>query len=257
MLYKDPLKLKKFFTKILFVSVTCFCLAAMSLYQFNFLVLFLTLLSVFPLSILSQATQPLSYLSQQKSSPYVVILGDGQSETTTLAIALRTLGYARVDKHGTYQLQPPQDKGSNSSTYTALSSTLLYQDTVLSYPKAKFILPIREKCEGRMRDAERRQPCAHSWLGSLATYIERSDKRQGCDSWGYIDSVRSYFEAKQLEGRLLIIAIDESREGRVDDKWEDLCKFLQLGYSTVERLRLRAFPGKGRGVFWGSDEFAA
>ncbi|OCL08161.1 hypothetical protein AOQ84DRAFT_377021 [Glonium stellatum] len=73
----------------------------------------------------------------------------------------------------------------------------------------------------------------------------------------YVNSVRRFFQERDVnqEKILLEIAVGEP-EIVVGEKWEQLCIFLGLGYSTLERLRLWRFPsaggGKEKSAGWGS-----
>lgn len=62
------------------------------------------------------------------------------------------------------------------------------------------------------------------------------------------DQLSSFKSSLKSEGRLLELALDR-REGYRGEKWLRLCKFLDLGYSVVERLKLKEFPasaGQGK-----------
>lgn len=218
----------------------------MSLFcQFNLLVPFLTFLAIFPLASLCQVTPQPPYLVQKESSiPRILILDVGHSETATLSIALQTLGYSwSASPNIAYSQKPVQDNGSDSRIYSILFSPISYQYIALSHPETKFILPVREKCKAGMQT---RGSFGQTWLG-IRTRRRGLDSQHACGSREYIDSVQQYFESEEMQGRLLVIATDESQTGGAGAKWEEVCGFLQLGYSVVERLRLRTFPGNGRG----------
>lgn len=91
-----------------------------------------------------------------------------------------------------------------------------------------------------------RRPCANSWLTNLAVWSRLPKSTSDIEPVETIETARN--EQLQLsksslekEGRWLEIALDE-REIYRGEKWLRLCKFLDLGYSVVERLNLKDFP---------------
>ncbi|ESZ95597.1 hypothetical protein SBOR_3993 [Sclerotinia borealis F-4128] len=190
--------------------------------------------------------------------PSIFILSDHTSSTSALGNALQTLGYTHIS---------PKTLNNSLShlsthTFTELPTNAAANELMIQYPNTKFIVPISStrKQENRESELERR-PCANSWLTHLAAWSRLSEFASDIDSVEVIDvaqheelnSIRSSLEK---EGRLLEISLDE-REHYRGEKWLRLCKFLDLGYSVVERLNLKEFPSSGefgrKAPGWGAN----
>ncbi|KAJ8062922.1 hypothetical protein OCU04_008169 [Sclerotinia nivalis] len=190
--------------------------------------------------------------------PSIFILSDHAYSTSALGNALQTLGYTYISSE-TLNSSLPQ---LSTHTFTELPTNAASNELMLQYPNTKFIVPVSSasKEENRVTDVERR-PCANSWLTHLAAWSKllakpasEIDAKEAIEIAQHeqLDSVRSSLEK---EGRLLEISLDE-RENHRGEKWLRLCKFLDLGYSVVERLNLKEFPssvGQERKVsgMWG------
>ncbi|KAF7861781.1 hypothetical protein EAF04_007664 [Stromatinia cepivora] len=191
--------------------------------------------------------------------PSIFILSDHASSTSALGNALQTLGYTHISSE-TLNSSLPQ---LSTHTFTELPTNAASNELLLQYPNTKFIVPVSSasKEENRAIDLERR-PCANSWLTHLAAWSKLLAKpaseieaKEAIEIAQHeqLDSVRISLEK---EGRLLGISLDE-RENYRGEKWLRLCKFLDLGYSVVERLNLKEFPspvGQERKVSgWGGS----
>lgn len=95
-----------------------------------------------------------------------------------------------------------------SKVFAHMRPELFSVDVLQRFPDAKFINP---RGKGHRQDLEAR----------------------------YADAV----VLAEQEERLLALDLD-ARDGAVSEKWVQLSQFLGMGYSTVERLRLRQFPSE-------------
>ncbi|KAM3064826.1 hypothetical protein ACMFMG_010464 [Clarireedia jacksonii] len=179
------------------------------------------------LPMLATSTQINTPQSQQ---PAIFILGDHASHTAAVGTALRTLGYTHTVLNDSF----PQ---LSTHTYTELPTASIPNDLTIQYPNSKFILPITSTSKS---DSQfERRPCANSWLGLLAAW--KSDSRPNVSGDLENNAQHEQLRRSLERGRLLEIALDE-RESRRGEKWLMLCEFLDLGYSVVERLKLKEFP---------------
>jgi hypothetical protein len=200
------------------------------------------LLTLFSVPSTSQIRPPLACISQNSPSiPSVVVLS-GQAGISSLDIALQTLVYTCSNLNPNHFQNAIQHHHHNATTASFRSWTTFYQDVVLSRPETKFILPISDKVNAALKTDKIRQPCAHSWLGMAMRGGEEPEKQEELNSGDHVEAVQKYFREQQLESKLLVFPIDESRDAGVGDRWAELCNFLQLGYSIVERLRRHTFP---------------
>ncbi|OBT76331.1 hypothetical protein VF21_03324 [Pseudogymnoascus sp. 05NY08] len=101
-------------------------------------------------------------------------------------------------------------------------------------PGAKFILPVEYDSILRMEDPN----------------AEGFGDEQGFPNpyQNYTRLIHDYFVQSEQEASLLEFHITKNSDS-VGDDWPKLCQFLGLGYSVVERYRLRQFPD-GHGVAW-------
>lgn len=189
--------------------------------------------------------------------PSIFILSDHASSTSALGNALQTLGYTHISSE-TLNSSSPQ---LSTHTFTELSTNAASNELLLQYPNTKFIVPVSSASKENRETGVERRPCANSWLTHLAAWSKllaepaseiNAKEEIEIAQHEKLDSIRSSLES---EGRLLEIILDE-REKHRGEKWLRLCKFLNLGYSVVERLNLKEFPSsmgqerKGSGM-WG------
>ncbi|TEY71684.1 hypothetical protein BOTCAL_0088g00160 [Botryotinia calthae] len=190
--------------------------------------------------------------------PSIFILSDHASSTAALGTALQTLGYTHISAE-TLNSSLPQ---LSTHTFTEISKDGASNELMIQYPNTKFVVPVsssRNHGDGEC-DVERR-PCANSWLNHLVTWSKLSRYTSSINAAEDIkiaqpeksDSVTSTLKK---EGRLLEIALDEKENYR-GEKWLRLCKFLDLGYSVVERLNLKEFPSsmgqEKKAAGWGGN----
>ncbi|OBT65734.1 hypothetical protein VE03_03326 [Pseudogymnoascus sp. 23342-1-I1] len=186
-----------------------------------------TLGAILQLACCHQQIQPLS--SHISLSPtqnnQVYILGSSRTGIAVITAALQTLGYKQI-LLGT----PPvvsADHASDQGTFSVVSVELGIEEHSIMSPAAKFILPVED---------------------DKITQIEYPNVEGFSDEQGfasgyqnYIRSVQDFFAQSDQEAKLLVFQIRKNSH-RVGDDWPKLCQFLGLGYSVVERYRLRQFP---------------
>lgn len=175
--------------------------------------------------------------------PSIFILSDHTSSTLALGNALQTLGYTHILPE-TLNSSLPQ---LSTHTFTEISTNAASTELIIQYPNTKFIAPISSTRKAEiLGDGLEKRPSANSWLTYLATWSARfqSDSEIETDEVMEIaqhEQLNSIKTSLAMEGRLLEIALDEQENYR-GEKWLRLCKFLDLGYSVVERLNLKEFP---------------
>lgn len=175
----------------------------------------------------------------------VFVLGESKPGGAAISKALRILGFTQIpllgiSNHSSESLA--LDGSQNLNTFTTLSSPLEYINVASYHPDAKFIVPLG--ADEHMR-SNAMQPCTHSWLGGLdffwAKYIQEASEEYLEHAASRAVSVREAFSDLGRRENLLEMVASEPGE-HMEGKWLELCKFLGLGYSLVERLRLREFP---------------
>ncbi|TGO26755.1 hypothetical protein BPAE_0053g00080 [Botrytis paeoniae] len=175
--------------------------------------------------------------------PSIFILINHAYSTSALGNALQTLGYTHISAE-TLNSSLPQ---LSTHTFTEIPMDGASNELMIRYPNTKFIVPVsssRKHGDGES-DVERR-PCANSWLNHLATWSKLSQYTSNVHAAEDVkiaqpEKSESVKNSLKKEGRLLEIALDEQENYR-GEKWLRLCKFLDLGYSVVERLNLKEFP---------------
>lgn len=147
-----------------------------------------------------------------------------------ISTALETLGYKQI-LPGTFPISSA-DQDSHQGTFRVVSVEFGIEKQNIMSPGAKFILPVGN---------------------DKITQIEYPNKEglgdeQGSASQNCIHFVQDIFAQSNQEARLLVFQTTINSH-RVGDDWSKLCQFLGLGYSVVERYRLRQFP-EGHGGAW-------
>ncbi|KAI0868452.1 hypothetical protein GGS24DRAFT_506774 [Hypoxylon argillaceum] len=170
-------------------------------------------------------------LAYAASPPSVYILMPSDPALTALSSALNTLGYRHSASIGS---SGAPDLGLDPRTFAVLEPGAAYRNISRDNPGTRFILPA-----GAAAAAD---DAYYSWLRVF------SQGRQGRAKDGPSDSaaVRAFsaeMEKEDAGGRgaswfleLDVFARDQAQI------WVELCDFLGLGYSVVERLRLWRFP---------------
>ncbi|KAB8293893.1 hypothetical protein EYC80_009369 [Monilinia laxa] len=180
--------------------------------------------------------------------PNIFILGDHAPSISALGSALQTLGYTHISPD-TLNSSLPQ---LSTHTFTEIPTNAASNELMIQYPNTKFIVPVSSTQRGENSESDlERRPCANSWLTHLAAWSRLSKLTSDTESAQVIDTsqhdqLSSFKSSLKSEGRLLELALDK-RENHRGEKWLSLCKFLDLGYSVVERLNLKDFPSAGQG----------
>ncbi|KAI1798775.1 hypothetical protein F4811DRAFT_566154 [Daldinia bambusicola] len=138
-------------------------------------------------------------------SPSIYILGTSPPATTSLSKALDTLGYSRLDLESDILL----DQQALANTYVEVTSNMQLAEIARTQPNAKFILP-------------------------------RGSRRIGEED--YVLSVRNFFSKEKRSRKYLELDVLAPKTSSQADNWVQLCDFLGMGYSVVERLDLWHFP---------------
>jgi hypothetical protein len=112
------------------------------------------------------------------------------------------------------------------------------------YPDAKFILSLRSK-EDDWLESMKRHTRNRKWAGHRVVYGAKKAKDHEAlylEAYrNHTDSVRAFFAAPEMQGRLLEMVMDEP-EKEEGEKWRRLCDFLGLEVGSTEELNLKEFP---------------
>ncbi|KAF9629091.1 hypothetical protein BFW01_g10294 [Lasiodiplodia theobromae] len=211
------------------------------------ILLLLSLLSLFSLSNATvavgrgaPASGPVYILGTPSSSSS----GDGAAAVARVGSALRTLGFPT-----TYlPFLADDDNGSNNNATTYYDH---YAAIISREPGAKFILP-----------ADSPSPSGSSWLRRLLQEKQRTNgaslqprSNANDNTHPHTLALRALFSQPAHSQQLLELRFDGNNNADSHQSnsvalppseqlqaWEQLCDFLGLGYSVVERLKLRRFP---------------
>ncbi|KAH8597621.1 hypothetical protein B0O99DRAFT_617832 [Bisporella sp. PMI_857] len=141
------------------------------------------------------------------SLPNIFVINAGDSGTSIVRNALGVLGITPVS--GDHVRTTPQAE-SPRREFKELPLDFPYRDIIKSQPSAKFILPF---------------------------------ERTGGSTFNHTGSA---LEGEIDQNKVLKIEIGGT-EKYAGETWERLCRFLDLGYSVMERGKLREFPPSYRG----------
>lgn len=163
----------------------------------------------------------------QGNSPSVYILQTTPQATRASAQALRALGYSKACTTGS-EAQCSQA----GPTYTELSTGEDALDAFNPNGDSKFIIPwdLRAQREGQVYGHQKRSSSSSLSHTSANDTVSR------------LESVQAFYTRAKDSDRLLELDVYASGQGVEQDKWIDLCSFLGLGYSMVERQKLWYFP---------------
>ncbi|KFY36805.1 hypothetical protein V494_04971 [Pseudogymnoascus sp. VKM F-4513 (FW-928)] len=166
-------------------------------------------------------------LSSHKSASLpvqVYIIGSSRTGIAVVSTALQTLGYKQMQPGG-----PPissADQAFSHGTFGILSEELEIEEHSIMSSGAKFIFPVD------LDDTVAQIQYINGGEGFGGEHgfasLYRSNPR----------SIRGFFAQSDQEANLLELRITKNSD-RVGDDWPKLCQFLGLGYSVVERYRLR------------------
>ncbi|KAI1342170.1 hypothetical protein F5Y15DRAFT_333638 [Xylariaceae sp. FL0016] len=175
-----------------------------------------------PASMAALTTTVLGYASA--ASPSIYVLMPSRPAATAVTDVLHTLGYSRSESPSLDGLAHPR-----ADTYAVLAPGTEYMNISRTDPGAKFILPV--------------EPASHARSGSWLLSSPKPDPA-GRDADGeYADAVRGFFAANDVSRQqLLELDVRAPRPDMQAQTWENLCDFLGLGYSVVERFKLWRFP---------------
>ncbi|KAI4864670.1 hypothetical protein F4820DRAFT_423042 [Hypoxylon rubiginosum] len=163
--------------------------------------------------------------------PPIYILKSTPPAMTSLGKALDTLGYISVDTQSGLSNQT-----SSAYTYVEISSETQLLEVARSHPEAKFIVP-----RGRPRSRGRgdwSRMCAAWWIGGTC-YDQKS--LELIDDEDHIQQALTYFPEEKRRHVFLLDVFSRDPATQAEN-WINLCQFLGMGYSTVERLKLWHFP---------------
>lgn len=156
----------------------------------------------------------------QGNSPSVYILQTTPQATRASAEALQALGYSRA-------CTGPEAQCSQSGpTFSELSTGEDALNAFKPNGDSKFIIPWDFRVQ-RSSHVQKRSASGHNFANDTAAGAE---------------SVQAFYTQAKDSDRLLELDVYASGQGVEQDKWIDLCSFLGLGYSMVERQKLWYFP---------------
>ncbi|KAI1405973.1 hypothetical protein F4819DRAFT_442392 [Hypoxylon fuscum] len=161
-------------------------------------------------------------------SPSIYVLRTSQPATNALGKALDTLGYNRLGS-----VLDSVDQIASSDTYIEISSSAQFLNVTRSFPEAQFILPSSKGNDGSS------DMCAWSWVGGACHDWRSSDLLGEEDHVQLARTLFSEEERSQVFLELDVLALEKAAQA---ENWVELCKFLGMGYSMVERLKLWHFP---------------
>ncbi|KAL1883966.1 hypothetical protein Daus18300_000074 [Diaporthe australafricana] len=174
------------------------------------------------LGLLSTQEPSIEPSHSQGSSPSVYILQTTPQATRASTEALRALGYSRA-------CSGPQCSQAGL-TYSELSTSEDVLDVFKPNGDSKFIIPLDFRVEHRSQVVQGYQTSSSS------------DRASANETAARAESVQAFFSQAKNSHRLLELDVYASGQGVEQDKWTDLCAFLGLGYSMVERQKLWYFP---------------
>lgn len=156
----------------------------------------------------------------QGNSPSVYILQTTPQATRASAEALRALGYSRACTG------PEAHCSQTGPTYSELSTGEDALNAFKPNGDSKFIIPWDLRVQ-RSSHVQKRSASGPNFANDTAARAE---------------SVQAFYSQAKNSDRLLELDVYASGQGVEQDKWIDLCSFLGLGYSMVERQKLWYFP---------------
>lgn len=159
----------------------------------------------------------------QANSPSVYILQTTPQATRASAQALRALGYSQActGSHPECSQAGP--------TYSELSTGEDALNAFKPNGDSKFIIP------WDLRVQHSSQVYGHHKRSASSDHTSANDTARA-------ESVQAFYTRAKDSNRLLELDVYASGQGVEQDKWIDLCSFLGLGYSMVERQKLWYFP---------------
>lgn len=207
----------------------------------------LLLLSLLSLLSLSNATVAVGRGAPASGPVYILgapsSSGNGEAAVARVGSALRTLGFPT-----TYLPFLADDTGStNATTYYDHYAAIVSRE-----PGAKFILP-----------ADSSSLSESNWLRRLLSSPREKQRANGAslqprsnaNAHPHTLALRALFSQPAHSQQLLELRFDGNNDADSHQSnsvalppseqlqaWEQLCDFLGLGYSVVERLKLRRFP---------------
>jgi hypothetical protein len=204
--------------------------------------------AILPLVYYHRHILPLPSVKTASPVPHsqVYLLGSSRTGIAAISTALRTLGYRQI-------LPPDVSINSRDSdsvaqdTFSVIASEFGVQGLSSISPSAKFIMPV-EYDKAPQIDHSRIQPSERSWLDQSNEEGYGDDQGYAKSYQIYTSSIHDFFAQPDQEAKLLEFHVNKDSPSMGED-WSTLCKFLGLGYSVVERHRLRQFP-KGREAVW-------
>jgi hypothetical protein len=162
----------------------------------------------------------------QGNHPSVYILRTTPQATKASAQALHALGYKKACTTGTASQVGCSQAGP---TYTELSTGDDALDAFTPHGDSKFIIPWDLRAQPGQN-----QVYSH--------HLSSSPSGTSNDTAVRTESVHAFYSRAKHSHRLLELDVYASGQGVEQDKWTDLCSFLGLGYSMVERQKLWYFP---------------
>ncbi|KFY23156.1 hypothetical protein V493_06043 [Pseudogymnoascus sp. VKM F-4281 (FW-2241)] len=158
----------------------------------------------------------------------VYILGGSRTGIAVISTALQTLGYKKIIP-GAIPISSA-DQASNQRTFSVVSIVSGIDEQSIMSPGAKFILPVEDDNIPQIEYSN------GEGFGGASAYQN------------YARSAQDVFVQLDREESLLVFQITKNSH-RVGTDWPMLCHFLGLGYSTVERYRLKQFPMGHKGAW--------
>lgn len=164
----------------------------------------------------------------QGNSPSVYILQTTPQATRASAEALRALGYSRACTG-----PEPSQCSQTGPTYSELTTGEDALNAFRPNGDSKFIIPW---------DLRVQHTTSQVRHGSQKSSSSSSNHTPANDTAARAESVQAFYTQAKDSDRLLELDVYASGQGVEQDKWIDLCSFLGLGYSMVERQKLWYFP---------------
>ncbi|KAF2493927.1 hypothetical protein BU16DRAFT_60009 [Lophium mytilinum] len=198
-------------------------------------------------TLLVLSSSAFSTPSTTNTMPPIIVLRTSTTGTVPLNKALTLLGYEQL------AISTFTEKSTRQQSYDTKGEKLFaeldwaidddFETLASSCPSTKFILPVPEHPS---QSSRAKKWARQATRANVLNLVEELEKYQ------YAVSVRNYFHDRGEEGRLLEV-VNGWHGDRSGDSWVRLCAFLEMGYSVVERKKLRKFPDAAGGAAGGSD----
>lgn len=209
---------------------------------------FVIFAAILPLACSQQhiSSLPGSKTASPASNNQVYIVGSSRKGITAISTALRTLGYRQILPPA-ITIDDPDLAAVTEGTFSVISLEFEVHGLCSILPGVKFIVPVEDENASQI-DYSQINRGDRGWPNKEAYGEDQGQPGPYRNLSSLISLTHEFLAQSGGKPKVLEFQIKNDRH-RMGDDWPTLCKFLGLGYSTVERLRLRKFPD-GRKTVW-------